>query len=409
MQSDRVEFTNARGETLSGVLETPGDGVRAWAVFAHCFTCSKKSLAASRVARGLAEQGIGVLRFDFTGLGDSEGDFSTSGFSSNVADLVAATEWMASQGKPVRLLIGHSLGGAATVVAAGQVDSVAAVVTLGAPSDAGHVVEQFKDSVPEIEAKGAAQVNLAGRPFTLSREFLDDVRAASVKEAAASLRKPLLILHAPGDDVVGIDNATGLFLAAKHPKSFVSLDNADHLLTGKDDASFVVDVIAGWAGRYVSAPDDSAKPSEPQSHKTIVRETLANGPYQNEVLVGGRRYLADEPTSVGGADTGPDPYAWVTAGLGACTSMTLRMYANRKNWPLERVTVGLDHAKKHADDCIDCGPGDRIDVFTRYIQIEGDLDEEQRQRLLEIADRCPVHRTLEHGAKVETHLATNPA
>lgn len=408
MQSDRVEFSNASGDTLSGVIETPDETPRAWAVFAHCFTCSKNSLAASRVARGLAEQGIGVLRFDFTGLGDSDGAFATSGFSSNVADLIAATDWMAAQGQPVSLMIGHSLGGAATIVAAGQVDSVSAVVTLGAPSDAGHVVEQFKHSVPEIEAKGAAQVSLAGRPFTLSRQFLDDVRAANVTEAAAALRKPLLILHAPGDDVVGIDNATALFLAAKHPKSFVSLDRADHLLTGKDDAGFVVDVIAGWAGRYIAARA-AATEAAPQAHKTLVRETLANGPFQNEVLIGGRRFLADEPKSMGGADTGPDPYAWVAAGLGACTSMTLRMYANRKGWPLERVSVGLEHAKAHADDCVDCGPKDRIDVFKRYIQIEGDLEADQRQRLLEIADRCPVHRTLEHGAKVETHLATNPA
>ncbi len=409
MQSDRVDFTNTEGETLSGVIETPDGGARAWAVFAHCFTCSKKSLAASRVARGLAEQGIGVLRFDFTGLGESSGDFATSGFSSNVADLIAATEWMAKSGRSVSLMIGHSLGGAATIVAAGRVESVSAVVTIGAPADAGHVVEQFKESVPEIEAKGAAQVNLAGRPFTLSRSFLHDIRAARVQTAAEALRKPLLILHAPGDAVVGIDNATDLFLAAKHQKSFVSLDRADHLLTGKGDAAFVVDVISGWASRYIGERQAPETETLEQTNKTVVRETLANGPYQNEVLIGGRRFLADEPKSVGGADTGPDPYAWVTAGLGACTSMTLRMYANRKGWPLTRVTVGLDHAKKHADDCIDCGPKDRIDVFTRSIQIEGDLDDAQRQRLLEIADRCPVHRTLEQSSKVETHLATNPA
>ena len=409
MASKRVEISNGRGETLSGAIDTPDGQVRAWAIFAHCFTCSKNSLAASRVARGLAERGIGVLRFDFTGLGESGGDFSTSGFSSNVDDLISATEWMAAHDMPVSLMIGHSLGGAATIVAAGKLDSVRAVVTIGAPSDAGHVVEQFKESVPEIEATGAAQVNLAGRPFTLSREFLTDARSANVKDAAAALRKPLLILHAPGDEVVGIDNATGLFLAARHPKSFVSLDQADHLLTGPHDASFVVDVVAGWAGRYIADKREQRTEPNASTHKIRVRETLENGPYQNEVLIGGRRFLADEPASIGGADTGPDPYAWVSAGLGACTSMTLRMYANRKGWPLERVTVGLEHAKKHADDCVDCGPKDRIDVFTRSIQIEGDLDEAQRQRLLEIADRCPVHRTLEHGAKVETHLATNPA
>lgn len=408
MPSQTVEFSNADGAPLSGVLEIPDEGASAWAIFAHCFTCSKKSLAASRVARGLAERGIGVLRFDFTGLGDSGGDFSTSGFSSDVADLVAAAEWMASTGRAASLMIGHSLGGAATVVAAKALEDVKAVVTIGAPSDAGHIVEQFKESVPEIEAEGRAQVNLGGRPFTLSRTFLEEVRKTTVIDAIKDLRKPFLILHAPGDDVVGIDNATDLFVAAKHPKSFVSLDSADHLLTGKNDAAFVIDVISGWSAQYTGMMGQ-AQESEPQSNKVIVRETGANGPYQNEVLIGGRKFFADEPASYGGADTGPDPYAWVIAGLGACTSITLRMYANRKKWPVERVTIRLEHDKRHADDCVDCGPGDRIDVFTRYIEIEGDLDEEQRARMLEIADRCPVHRTLENGAKVETHLVTKPA
>ena len=408
MQSQRVEFSNTKGEVLSGVLEIPDNTPSAWAVFAHCFTCSKKSLAASRVARGLAERGIGVLRFDFTGLGESDGDFATSGFSSDVADLVSAAEWMATSGRPVSLMIGHSLGGAATLVAAKSIASVKAVTTIGAPSDAGHVVEQFKQSVPEIEAAGRAQVNLAGRPFTLSKAFLDDLRSATVLDAVKALKKPLLILHAPGDEVVGIDNATDLFVAAKHPKSFVSLDRSDHLLTGKSDASFVIDVIAGWSARYIET-GAVVQSTAPQSHKVVVRETGENGPYQNEVLIGGRRFFADEPASVGGADTGPDPYAWVEAGLGACTSITLRMYANRKKWPVDRISVSIDRDKRHAEDCVDCGPRDKIDVFTRSIAIEGDLDDVQRARLLEIADRCPVHRTLENGAKVETHLATKPA
>lgn len=408
MQSQRVEFSNAAGAPLSGVLEVPDADPSGWAIFAHCFTCSKKSLAASRVARGLAERGIGVLRFDFTGLGESGGDFSTSGFSSDVSDLIAAADWMAAAGRSVSLMIGHSLGGAATVVAAGQIDAVKAVVTIGAPSDASHVIEQFRESVPEIESAGRAQVNLGGRPFSLSREFLDDVRASTVIESVKTLRKPLLILHAPGDEVVGIDNATDLFVAAKHPKSFVSLDRADHLLTGKNDSVFVTDVIAGWSGQYTGAVA-TAQTTTPQSNRVIVRETGENGPYQNEVLIGGRRFFADEPAAYGGADTGPDPYALVTAGLGACTSITMRMYANRKKWPIDRLSVSLDHEKRHADDCVDCGPSDKIDVFTRYIEIEGDLDDEQRARMLEIADKCPVHRTLENGAKVETHLVTNPA
>lgn len=408
MQNQKIEFSNAQGETLSGVLESPENTPSAWAIFAHCFTCSKNSLAASRVARGLAERGIGVLRFDFTGLGESDGDFSDSGFSSNVADLLSAADWMSTSGRPVSLMIGHSLGGAATLVAAQEIASVTAVATIGAPSDAGHVIEQFKQSVPEIEAAGRAQVNLGGRPFTLSKAFLEDVRSATVLDAVRTLNKPLLIMHAPADDVVGIDNATDLFVAAKHPKSFVSLDRSDHLLSDKSDAAFAIDVIAGWSARYIDAAP-LARSTEPQPNKVVVSETGENGPYQNEILIGGRRYFADEPTSVGGADTGPDPYAWVEAGLGACTSITMRMYANRKKWPVDRIRVSIDHEKRHADDCINCGPKDRIDVFTRYIEIDGNLDAEQRARMLEIADRCPVHRTLEKGAKVETHLATKPA
>ncbi|MEL7109555.1 MAG: bifunctional alpha/beta hydrolase/OsmC family protein [Pseudomonadota bacterium] len=408
MQSQKVEFANQIGDSLSGVLEVPDRTPSAWAIFAHCFTCSKKSLAASRVARGLAERGIGVLRFDFTGLGESQGEFATSGFSSNVADLEAAATWMATSGRTVSLMIGHSLGGAATLVASGKIESVRAVVTIGAPAEAGHVVDQFKESVPEIEALGRAKVNLGGRPFTLSKSFLDDVRGASVLDSVKSLKKPLLILHAPTDDVVEIENATDLFIAAKHPKSFVSLDRSDHLLSGRSDADFVIDVISGWSARYIEALAATAE-TAPQANKVVVRETGENGPYQNEVLIGGRRYFADEPANYGGADTGPDPYAWVAAGLGACTSITMRMYANRKKWPVDRLSVSIDHEKKHADDCVDCGPKDRIDVFTRYIEIEGDLDEDQRSRLLEIADRCPVHRSLESGAKVETHLVTKPA
>lgn len=408
MQSQRVEFSSANGDTLSGVVETPEMDPRGWAIFAHCFTCSKKSLAASRVARGLAERGIGVLRFDFTGLGDSQGEFATSGFSSNVSDLVAAAQWMAETGRAPGLMIGHSLGGAAAVVAAGEIKSVRAVATIGAPADAGHVVEQFREHVPEIEAEGRAQVNLGGRPFTLSRAFLDDVRAATVLERVKALKKPFLILHAPADDVVGIDNATDLFIAAKHPKSFVSLDHADHLLTGKADADFVVDVLLGWSARYLNV-QATAETAEAQRNKVIVRETGQNGPYQNEVLIGGRRYFADEPASIGGSDTGPDPYAWVAAGLGACTSITMRMYANRKNWPVDRLTVSVDHERRHAEDCVDCSPRDKIDVFTRSIEIDGDLNDEDRTRILEIADKCPVHRTLEKGSKVETRLVTKPA
>ncbi len=406
MTSQKVEFPGADNVLLSGILETPDTDVRAWAVFAHCFTCSKKSLASSRIAGGLANRGIGVLRFDFTGLGESDGDFSDTGFSSNVSDLRAAIAWMGANDHPIDLLIGHSLGGAASVVAASEESGVRAVVTLGAPSDAGHVIAQFDRHIPEIEARGEAEVNLAGRPFTLKKSFLDDVRGAKVIDAVKSLNRPLLVMHAPTDQIVGIDNATDLFVHARHPKSFVSLDDADHLLTRPEDAEFVADVISGWSRRYlISRSKKSSVPME-QSHSVIVQETGQFSRFQNSVLIDGRAYLADEPIEVGGSNTGPDPYDWVTAGLGACTSMTLRMYADRKGWPLQRVTVRLSHAKQHNKDCVDCGPKDRIDVFTRDIEIAGDLSTEQRSRLLEIADRCPVHRTLEASSVVQTRDAT---
>jgi putative redox protein len=407
MASQSVEFQNKQGETLSGVLERPDGDLRGWALFAHCFTCSKTGLAAMRISRALAADGIGVLRFDFTGLGASSGDFSHSDFSSNVDDLIAAGAWMKTQGLAPRLLIGHSLGGAASIVAAKDIASIEAVVTLAAPSDAGHVVHQFGMELNTILEKGEAEVELAGRPFTLRKSFVEDVQRADVKAAAANLRKPLLIMHAPTDETVGVDSATELFVAAKHPKSFVSLDDAGHLLTRARDATYVAKVIAGWAMHYLAPEAPNA--AYPNTHDVKVRETREAGPFQNEVFIDGQRHLADEPAAVGGGGTGPDPYAYVSAGLGACTAMTLRMYADRKGWPLERVTVNLNHAKTHHADCTDCGPKDKVDVFTREVGIEGDLTDEQRARLLEIADKCPVHRTLESVAVVETRSVTIPA
>lgn len=408
MASQNVEFFNSKGMKLSGVLEHSDSVPKGWALFAHCFTCSKKGLAASRISRALASRGIGVLRFDFTGLGESEGEFSDTGFSSNVADILAASQWMSENGQPLSLLVGHSLGGAAILVAANQLPEIKAVVTLGAPAEADHVIEQFKPHLRNIEATGEAIVDLAGRPFTVRKSFIEDIRGAAVRDAAAALKRPLLVMHSPTDETVGIDNATSLFLAARHPKSFVSLDGADHLLTDRRDAEYAADVIAGWSSRFVVA--DTASSSAPmQTHDVIVRETGYAGSFQNEVFAVNRRYLADEPTSVGGGGTGPDPYEWVSAGLGACTSMTLRMYAARKDWPLSRVTVKVNHSKVHPEDCVDCGPKDRIDQFDREILIEGDLDETQRARLLEIADRCPVHRTLESTSVITTRAVTQSA
>ena len=404
MHAETVRFEGADAQTLVGRIDHPVGDVRGWAIFAHCFTCSKQSRAALRVSKGLAERGIGVLRFDFTGLGESDGEFETTNFSSNVADLVAAAGWMESEGCAPSLLVGHSLGGAAVIVAASQIKSIKAAATINAPSDAEHVIHNFADSLADIEAKGQAEVSLGNRPFTITRQFVEDVRASHVTDALRSLRLPLLFLHAPTDNVVGIDNATGLFMAARHPKSFVSLDDADHFLSNPDDAAFAASVIAAWANRYIGGPADDGDLID-QTHDVIVRETGKAGPYQNEVFVNGRRYLADEPEDVGGSDTGPDPYEWVTAGLGACTSMTLRMYAAHKKWPLERVTVRLNHEKSHREDCKTCGPKDKIDVFSRDIEVEGALDDEQVARLKEIAKRCPVHRTLEGELEVRTQIS----
>ncbi len=410
MQSaGKIEFSGANGQTLAARLDLPDGPVRAWALFAHCFSCSKDIHAAQRIARRLASQGIAVLRFDFTGLGHSEGDFANTNFTTNVQDLVAAAGWLSETHGGPDLLIGHSLGGSAVIVAAHEIESVKAVVTIGAPADAEHVINTFCQHLDEIETKGEAEVTLAGRPFRIRQQFVEDVRGAKVIDAANGLRRALLVMHSPVDAQVGVENASDLFVAAKHPKSFVSLDNADHLLSREADAFYAADVIAAWSARYVTASAAKQEDAEAASHgQVIVRET-GHGPFENRITIGRHRMLADEPASVGGADNGPDPYGLVTAGLGACTSMTLRMYAQRKGWPLDQVCVTLRHTKDHAEDCRDCEQGRKIDIFEREITIFGDLDQDQRERLLEIADKCPVHRTLEDKVHIRTRLADAPA
>lgn len=403
--SERVEFAGANGHQLAARFERAQAPEQAVAIFAHCFSCSKDVFAASRISAGLAERGISVLRFDFTGLGASGGDFANTNFSSNVMDLIAAAAWLRAQGHAPSLLVGHSLGGAACIMAAGQIPEVRALVTLGAPAHADHVAAQFGESIKEIEAQGEAHVMLGGRSFRLKREFLDDVRAQKVLVAAGQLHRALLILHAPLDVTVGIENAAEIFNAAKHPKSFVSLDGADHLLTRKADAIYAADVIAAWASRYIGAvvrPAKSAPPA-PQSaaedapaFPVLVEES--GGQLRNRVTAGRHRLLAGEPPSLGGEDSGPSPFQWLAAGLGACTSMTMRLYADRKGWPVGNISVAVDHKKRGADE-----PG-HPDVFTRTIRLSGPLTEEQRQRLLEIAEKCPVHRTLMRGSDVPTVL-----
>ena len=404
MPAQRFDFPNARGERLAALLDLPEAAPRAYAVFAHCFTCGKDSHAASRIARALNRQGIAVLRFDFTGLGASDGEFANTNFTSNIADLVAAANHLRQAHGAPQLLIGHSLGGAAVLAAAAEIPDARAVITIGAPSDPGHVTHLFGAQLADIEAKGEVEVSLAGRPFRVQRQFLEDVTHQKLTERIAKLRKALLVLHAPGDDTVGIDNATAIFIAARHPKSFVSLDDADHLLTRLRDATYAANVIAAWAERYLdlagatTPTDATAAPAD----GVLVEET-GDGRLQQRVVAGRHRLLADEPVAAGGQDSGPDPYSFLLAALGTCTSMTLRLYAERKQLPLDAVSVHLRHSRIHAADCEECetktGKIDRID---RDISLRGRLDPAQRQRLLQIADMCPVHRTLSSEIQIRT-------
>ncbi|HET7163684.1 MAG TPA: bifunctional alpha/beta hydrolase/OsmC family protein [Pseudolabrys sp.] len=401
MRTERLQFANAKGEKLAALIDLPLGKPVAFALFAHCFTCSKDNLAAKHISERLAMCGIGVLRFDFTGLGMSEGEFADTHFSSNVDDLVAAGDHLRKTYGAPAILIGHSLGGAAALAAAHRIPDAHAVVTIAAPSDPAHVVGLFKDHVDKIREQGQVEVQLAGRPFRIKREFLDDVAQQRIEDCLANLRKALLVFHSPTDDIVGIENASRIFITAKHPKSFVSLAGADHLLSKKNDAIYVADVIAAWAERYLEQP---AERSDEQIEVGIVlvRET-GGGKFQQEVMSGPHRFLADEPVKAGGLDSGPGPYDLLLASLGACTSMTLRLYADGKKLSLDRVSVRLTHNRIHAEDCLNCetkeGMIDRID---RNITLEGALSADERKRLLEIADKCPVHRTLESEIEIRT-------
>lgn len=403
VHSEKITFTGSQGDTLAARLDRPIGPVRAYALFAHCFTCSKDIFAASRIAGALAERGIAVLRFDFTGLGMSEGDFANTNFSSNVADLVAAADFLREEYEAPRILIGHSLGGAAVLAAAGRVPDALAVATIAAPSNAQHVADSFGDNIGKIEQDGEAEVQLAGRPFKIKKQFLDDIAGHTLTDQITNLKKALIVFHGPRDQQVSVENAADIFQAAKHPKSFVSLDDADHLLSRRADAIYVADVLSAWASRYLPA-EETGRVAPPDG-KVLVEETGA-GKFQQRVYSGAHTYLADEPRKFGGDDTGPGPYDFLLAGLGACTSMTMRLYATHKGLQVSKFKVTLAHEKVHADDCEECaaeGTG-KIDVITREIEIEGDLSEEERAKLLQIADKCPVHRTLEGHIEVLTHL-----
>ncbi|MDP8916782.1 MAG: alpha/beta fold hydrolase [Pseudomonadota bacterium] len=401
---ERFTFPNAEGHDLAAVLDLPGRKPRAYALFAHCFTCGKDVLAARRIAAKLTEHGLGVVRFDFTGLGASEGEFANSDFSSNVADLRAAVAAMRERGMAPALLIGHSLGGAAVLAAAESAPEAVAVVTIAAPSEPAHLAHLFADQLEAIRSTGEGELNLGGRTFRITRDFLEDIAAHTLRERIGRLKKALFVFHSPEDEVVGVENAAAIFGAAKHPKSFVSLHGADHLLSRPADAAYVADVIAAGVDRYL-APDAEQILAPLDEHTVAVAET-GFGTFQQVAATELHRFHVDEPRSVGGLETGPTPYDLVLAGLGACTSMTVRLYAERKGWPLERTEVQLRHDRNHAQDAADCEQSDtRMETITRTLSFHGPLDNIQRAKLTEIAEKCPVHRTLSQGARIRTQLA----
>ncbi len=404
MKSSKITFTNAQGKLLSGRLDLPLDQEpHNFAIFAHCFTCTKDFSAVRNVSKALASEGFGVLRFDFTGLGDSDGDFADTNFSSNVEDLVHAAAYLAKEYKAPSLLVGHSLGGAAAIFAASEIPSIQALATIGAPSNPVHVKKQFGSQAQDIEDNGVGKVVLAGRDFTFKKQFFDDLEEQSCESAASRLEgKALLILHSPQDATVSIKNAEEIYHAAKHPKSFVTLDGSEHLLIDKKNAAYVGKVISGWAARYIDVPE---KELIKTTHNVVASLDDEDG-FTTLMKMGTHYSKADEPLRVGGNDFGPTPYELLAGSLSACTAMTLQMYAKRKGWLIENVEVHTSYSRDYAQDCEDCenSESNKIDTFNKEIKFTGDLDEKQLKRLLQIADKCPVHKTLHNETQVITKL-----
>lgn len=404
----KLEFPNAEGQLLAGLLETPPKGmtIAHYALFAHCFTCSKDIAAASRISRALADRGVAVLRFDFTGLGNSDGDFANTNFSSNVEDLLAAAGALRRDYKAPTLLIGHSLGGAAVLAAAPQLDSVVAVVTIGAPATAKHVTHLVSGARAELEQVGEAEVKIGGRSFRVKQQLLDDLELYGDASHLRQLGRALLVFHSPVDSIVSIDEAARIYQAASHPKSFVSLDQADHLLSKREDAEYVAETLIAWASRYLKLSASAFERNygtAPNVEPGEVLITELDKKFLRGLFTDRHQSMSDEPKQVGGQDLGPSPYDLLLMALGACTSMTLRMYANLKKLQLDDIEVRLQHDRVYADDCTNCAEsGDKVERITRKIRLKGNLSEAQRTRLLEIADRCPVHRTLESHPEIRT-------
>jgi len=403
MKTIKVSFKNREGHKLTARIELPANRKPgAFALFAHCFTCNKNLSAVRNISRALTAAGFGVLRFDFTGLGESEGDFADTNFSSNIQDIKAAADFLNKEFMAPALLIGHSLGGAAVLYAAAAIESVSAVATIGAPADPKHVKHLISSSIEDINQKGYAEVSIGGRPFTIKQQFLDDLEAVNMADVLSNLKKALLVAHSPQDNIVGIDNAAGIFKNARHPKSFVSLDGADHLLSKSADSDYIGSVISNWARRYISFQEKE----KPDTELQVVAHLDGEDKFTTHIKAGKHYLIGDEPESYGGNDFGPTPYDFVSAGLASCTAMTIKMYADRKKWNVEEVNVHIEHSKVHAEDCAACedSKASKIDWFSRVIELKGDLDEKQRERLLEIANKCPVHKTLTSDIRIKTQL-----
>lgn len=404
MKKTDASFKNQDGYTLKGVLELPSDSPpQNFAIFAHCFTCNKNFHGPVNISRSLASQGYGVLRFDFTGLGESEGDFEHTSFSSNVKDLIAAADFLKDNYSAPSLLVGHSLGGAAILFAAPKISSLKALVTINAPSSLSHVKKHFSDDIEKIRHQGFAGVKIGGREFKITADFVEDLELNEDNSKIEELRKPLLIMHSPQDKIVSIDHAEKLYRSFRHPKSFISLDGSDHMLSLSEDSIYAGNMIAAWAEKYIPKQETEELETE---HQVVAN--LGDRGYTTQLALGRHRLLADEPKSFGGEDLGPNPYEFVSGGLAACTSMTLQMYARRKEWPLENVETHVNYSKEHASDCQNCEQNDtKLDTFRREITLHGDLDEKQIQKLLEIADKCPVHKTLSSKIQIVTSLKTH--
>jgi putative redox protein len=404
MKSTKLSIQNKKGHKLQAHLELPAnEKPHYYAIFAHCFTCSSSLSAVKYISRALTSHGFGVVRFDFTGLGRSEGEFAESYFSANVDDLIAVSEYLETNYETPSLLVGHSLGGAAVIVAASKLKNIKAVATIGAPSTVSHVTHLFSHGIEQVKEKGEVEVNIGGRPFKINQEFVEDFDKISLPEITKNLKKPLLVMHAPFDTIVGIDNAQTLYHNAHHPKSFVSLDDADHLLSNSKDSIYVGNMIGAWVQRYFEQKDNEQL--ETNGEQLVAHLNILEDNFTTTIQTKKHNLIADEPESVGGNDFGPSPYDFLSAGLAACTVMTLKMYAERKKWDLQEVFAYITYSKKHSDDLmLDLDIPKRMDYLQKRLKFVGDLDESQKLKLKEIASKCPVHKTLQSEVIIETQL-----